>query len=378
MSVYLYNLSNNLAQLGSPVDIFTRAHREKDERILTIHKNVRVIHLLSESANDHRRGVWTFSKRMLQFISEKKLDYDIFHAHYFYSGLIGIEVSRKLDIPFVQTFHTLGIMKERYGGISSVGRKHDEKLITADANGIITSTPFEKNDLQTFYHADPGKLHIVSPGVNHNVFHPHNKSFSRTKLGLPKAKKTILFVGRIDPIKGLQLLIEAVSILSGKYPHFQKNFRVLLIGGDIASQVFWQHPEVKKIKQLIVKKEIECCVKFLGSRPHSLLPFYYSASDVTVMPSVYESFGLVALEAMASGACVLASRVGGLRYLVKDGVNGRLFENGDSLDLAQKLWELLQDSKKRTQFGENALKSSQAFCWDKQAAKIQSIYKTLL
>lgn len=376
MSVYLYNLSNSLAELGVAVDIYTRSHKENDEKILTIHKNVRVIHLWAVSSN-HTVEIKKFGEKMLKFMKGNSLTYDVIHAHYYYSGLVAMSILNALNAPFVQTFHTLGELKEQYTGDSQTRRKNTERVITQKADAIIASTPLEKDDLIGFYQVNKNKLHIISPGVNHRLFRPYNREFSRQKLLLPLQKKIILFVGRIDPIKGLQLLIESISYLSDQYPTFQNRYRVLLIGGDIGSLVFWHHPEVKKIKELIARKKIECCVKFLGSRPHSILPYYYSASDVTVLPSLYESFGLVVLEAMATGACVLASRVGGLGYLVRNGYNGKLFESGDMKDLSKNLWLLLQNPQECQRLSRNALYSSQQYCWSKQAQKILHVYTIL-
>lgn len=377
MSVYLYNLSNSLAELGHSVDIYTRAHKENDEKVLTIHKNVRVIHV-STVSNNHSIEVKKFGEKMRKFMKENNSAYDVVHAHYYYSGLVAMAIRDALKIPFLQTFHTLGELKEQYTKQFLTDRKNSEKVITQRADAIIASTPLEKKDLKRLYHVKKDKLHVISPGVNHRLFRPYSRIVARKKLHLPLQKKIILFVGRIDPVKGLQLLIESISYLSDLYPSFQNRYRVLLIGGDIGSLVFWQHPEVKKIKELIAKKGIECCVKFLGSRPHSILPYYYSASDVTILPSLYESFGLVVLEAMATGACILASRVGGLRYLVKDGINGRLFESGDIKDLSKNLWELLQNPQERHRLSLNALFSSQQYCWSKQAQKILNVYRSIL
>lgn len=374
MNIYVLNLANFLGKLGHQVDIYTRVHKENDEKILQIHKNVRIIHLAAANIKDTD----FFSDKVQLFIKKFKLNYDILHAHYFYSGLIGLELKKRLSIPLLATFHSLGKTKELYVGIRDAFRLNSEKKIVRFADGIIASTELEKNDLMENYKGKSKKVFVVSPGVNHHLFKPKNKVLSRVKLHLPLKPKIILFVGRIDPIKGISFLIEAIARLTRQYPTFEKNYRVLLIGGDISSSLFWQNAEVKKIKQLIISKKLECCVKFIGSRPHSLLADYYAASDVVVMPSLYESFGLVVLEAMSSGACVLVSKVGGLKYLVKDKINGRFFENGDIISLSSILWELLNNKNERLRLGSNAFASSQRFCWDIQAKKMEDVYKRFL
>jgi D-inositol-3-phosphate glycosyltransferase len=374
MNIYVLNLSNYLGKMGHKIDIYTRVHKTNDEKIIKLHENVRIIHLRGREVSNTDY----YSRNLLEFIRKNKLRYDIFHAHYFYSGVIGLLLRTHLKIPQLVTFHSLGKTKELYIGIKDKKRIPLEKKVIEAADGIVASTELEKNDLKEYYQTKGAKIFVVSPGVNHYLFKPQDKFSSRKKLLLPKNKKIILFVGRIDPIKGITLLIEAISALTKIYPTFQDNFRVLLIGGDIKSSIFWQNQEVKKIKQLIAQKELECCIKFIGSKPHRVLPYYYSASDVVVAPSLYESFGLVVLEAMATGACILASRAGGLKYLVKDRVNGRLFESGNTGDLAKILWELLNDQKQRKRLGKKAFSKSLRFCWDIQAKKMIDVYKHYL
>ncbi len=373
MNVYVLSLANNLGLLGHKVDIYTRTHREREEKILVINKNVRVIHL-SALKKDLYQDTQIFARKMSVFMDKNSLKYDLLHAHYFYSGLVGLKLKTKLAIQLFMTFHALGINKELYAGISDVKRIAAEKKISKTADAIISSVELEKKELVKNYQTE-ADIFVVPPGVNHQIFKKYDQSFARRKAGMPSRQKTILFVGRIDPIKGITLLIEAVSRLAKTYPNFENNFKVLLIGGDIQSHNFWKHPEVVKIKNLISKLDLSCCVKFIGAKPHHQLPYYYAGSDVVVMPSKYESFGLVVLEAMASGAAVVASEVGGLSSLLKDKVNGRLFKSGDVVNLSKIIWELILDDKQRENLGNNAIISSKNYCWDKQARKIIRIYK---
>lgn len=377
MNVYVLNLVNTLGKLGHRIDIYTRVHKEEDEKVLVLHENVRIIHLKTSKA-DLYRDVKYYSERLLDYIKGNQLSYNVLHSHYFYSGLIGVQLSSGLSLPHLHTFHTLGLVKRLYGGINDPKRIRAERLIIDKISAIIASTELEKDDLIKRYKVNSKKIFVVSPGVNHFLFKNLDRQFSRVKLNLPQDKKIILFVGRIDPIKGISFLIEAIGKLTQKYPSFENIYRVLLIGGDLQSRYFWQNQEVKKIQYLIAEKNLECCVKFIGSRPHTLLPYYYCAADIVVMPSVYESFGLVVLEAMACGSCILASRVGGLKYLIKDKLNGRLFDSGNIEQLGRIIWELLNDKQQRIKLGQRALNASQEFCWDKQAKKILDVYKCFL
>lgn len=377
MNVYVINLANNLGLLGHRVDIYTRTHKEDDERIIETHKNVRIIHL-TDRGEDHYKNVNSYTERFLEFMDKNSLRYDIFHAHYFYSGLIGLKLKEKLSIPLVFTFHAMGAMKDLYGGVRDEKRINAEKEIVKLTDSIISSVELERKELIQNYQAENKKIFTVPPGVNHHIFRKIDKKLARKKIGITRKKKIILFVGRIDPIKGITLLINAVARLSKIHANFENNFKVLLIGGDIGSRNFWRYPEVIKIQSLIEKLDLACCVKFIGAKPHYVLPYYYNASDVVVMPSKYESFGLVVLEAMASGACVIASKVGGLSYLITDKRDGRFFKSGDLQNLSEIIWELLNNDKQREDLGRSAIESSQKYCWDIQAEKVVSVYKKLI
>lgn len=377
MNVYILNCANYLGLLGHQVDIYTRTHQEQDEKVLETHKNVRLIHLKSP-LTVNIINAQKFAESIKRFINRNNLKYDIFHAHYYCSGLVGLSLKSDLKIPLAQTFHTLSMLKEKYAGIIDKDRFAIEKKITQNVDGIIASTELEKKDLIDEYGSLADKISVVQPGVNHKLFKPYNLRSSRLRLKLPRDKKIILFVGRIDPVKGIILLIQAISLLTKKYHFFNDKYRVYLIGGDINSRNFWQHKEVQKITSEIQKDNLTECIRFLGSVPHHMLPYYYSSADIVVLPSVYESFGFVILEAMACKSAVVASRVGGLKYLITDHVNGRLFRNGDVLHLSQVLWQLLNDKNQANKLKTSALNSSQKYCWDKQAKKLADVYRRLL
>lgn len=367
MNVYTLNLGYELGKRGHRVDIFTREHRGQKKGIINLKRNVRLIHLKA-TGDDHFRKGRQFGRNLIGFIKNDSGKYDIFHAHYYYSALSGIEVVKHVKAPLAVTFHTLGEMKKIYAGIIDKPRIETERGIVGKADALIASTELEKDELIRYYQANPEKIHVVIPGVDHRLFRPKNKAFSRRKLNLPKNKKIILFVGRIDPVKGINLLIEAVGGMQAQ---------VLLIGGDIESRRFWQNREVKRIKENIESNKLNSYVKFLGSKAHRLLPWFYSAADLVVLPSVYESFGFVILEAMACAAPVIVSRSGGLKYLIEDGKTGVFFESGNPADLAGKLKKLLRSEKQAVQMGIRAYGESQKYCWDKQAVKMVEVYRKI-
>lgn len=377
-NVYALNFANKLGELGHKVDIFTPLHGEHGRREeLNIHPNVSLIHLHRVSGDRYKDAV-LFADLVLDYIKKNSLFYNVIHANYYFSAIAGIVLKKKLSVPLVVTFHTLAVMKKRYADFTDHMRIAAEKNIVRLCDKIVASTQLEKKELVDEYGAESKKIDVVYPGVDHHIFKPYGKKWSRQKLRLPKNKKIILFVGRIDPIKGIRLLIDAIFEIVKNHKEFEKNFRVLLIGGDIKSRHFWNSHEVKNIRYLIGVNDLSCCIKFLGSRPHGILPYYYSASDVVVLPSFYESFGFVVLEAMACARAVVASKVGGLKFLIEDGVNGRLFEANNKNSLSSVLWETVSSEKLGNKLGREGLKYSQKFCWLTQAKKMLSVYNALI
>lgn len=374
MNIYVLNLANSLGKKGIKIDIYTPVHNDRDKNIITLHKNIRIIHIKLPKHNNPE----DFSDSILVFIRQNSLKYDLIHAHYYNSGVSGIILKKTLSLPLFTTFHSLGQTKEKYTGIKDNFRIKSEEEVVRLSDVIIASTELEKTDITDNYDGDCRKISVVTPGVNHKIFKPRNKILSRLKTGIPTKLPILLFVGRIDPIKGVCLLIEAIGHLVSKHKLSENKFRLIIIGGDIKSFRFWQNKEVVKIKQLIAEKDLECCIKFIGSKPHSMLPYYYCASDIVIMPSMYESFGLVVLEAMACGSCVLASKTGGLKYLIEEKVNGRFYDMGNIKDLAKKLLELLNNPKDRKRLGKKALYTSQDYCWDIQAGQVSDIYRKYL
>lgn len=376
MNVYISGLATALTGLGHRVDIFTRSYPGEKNKITKVGPYLRVIHFPARN-KDLYSNLSPFSQNILEFTKREKISYDILHSHYYYSALIASEL-KSFHIPLVHNFHSYGILKSKHLGITDAKRLASEKRICSFADAILTSTPIEKKDVIQFYSADEGKVFVISPGINHNVFRPYNKEFSRKKLNLATGKIYILFVGRIDPVKGIPVLIKAVSQILQRDVSLRERMEVLLIGGDISSRKFWMQEEVKIITKSIKKKNLEKNVRFMGSRSNNILPYYYSASDIVVLPSSFESFGLVILEAMACKACIVASKAGGPEYLIRDGRTGFLFDRENAGQFGDILYDLILNPKKRAESGKNAMGRSMDFCWSSQAEKIVELYKKII
>lgn len=377
MNVYIFNLANQLDIRNIKVDIYTRSHTEHHSSNVFLSKNICLIHLPVEAA-DHYVGSRIFAQKIIDYILENRIKYNLFHSHYYFSGLTGIILKNYFRIPLICSFHTLAEMKKKYAGIIDNKRISTERNIIKRVDAIIASTDLEKTELVTKYNSQESKINVISPGVDHLKFAPMSKTLSRKKLKLSQKFHYILFVGRIDPVKGILTLLAAIDSLNSKFKNFKNNNRLLIIGGDIKAENFWQLPETQKVLKFIKVKKLIGFTKLLGNIPHYSLQYYYSAADIVVMPSVYESFGLVLLEAMSSASTVLASAVGGLKYLVQNKKNGLLFENGNSLDLSEKLSILLGSKNLRRILSKNAFNFSLKYNWSDHAGKVLNLYKKLV
>ncbi len=382
MNVYILSLYKELAKLGWQIDVYTRFRGYEKEQVVYAASGFRIIHIpLSkvDLTKQYLRGfVDEFVTGIVNFAAQKEISYDVMHAHYFLSGLAALKLKERWSIPLVSTFHTLGVMKRLYGGRQDTQRIEDEKQIVNNSDRLVVSTPLEGDELVSYYQADRNHVEVVTPGVDHTIFKPRDKHEVRKQLGIPLDRKVIVFAGRIDPIKGITVLIEALGNLRATHAEFHECVCTYLIGGDIEKDEFWELPEVVKIQSLIKKHNIDCCVEFIGAKPHDELALYYTAADVVVAPSLYESFGLSTLEAMAAGSTVVASKVGGLSFLIQDTVTGRLFTNKSSIDLARVLEDVVHDTAARTILGRNAFEFAKQFSWSKQAQKIANIYQQFL
>lgn len=353
MSIYIREMTRSLGVKGASVDIFTGSHGKAN--ILKISNNIRIIHLKHSRVHPA-----LFTENLSNFIKKNPRKYDIVYSHYFTSGLVGLEIKRAHNLPLIQTFHTLAKIKEQYAGIPDEKRAQFEKSIIDNADKIIVSTEQEKKDVIRFYEGNKHSIVVIAPGVDHRVFMKRDKQKARTKLQLPEDRKLILFIGRIDEIKGINILCSAIKELNKKFSGFSTMARTIIIGGD----------EKKG-------KREDSGIQMVGSKSHSELRYYYNAADLIVVPSYHETFGLVALEAMSSQSAVIGSDTGGIKTLITDKVNGRLFPKGNATALAAVIWELLNDEKERERLGRNALLKSYFYDWADSADAVLKIAQSL-
>jgi D-inositol-3-phosphate glycosyltransferase len=239
----------------------------------------------------------------------------------------------------------------------------------------VVATLAEKTQLRFLYHASDRKMVIIPPGVDTCHFYPIPADEAKQFIGLKPEDRMVLFVGRIEPLKGVDTLIHAVSC-----PDIQRLHRpvhLAIIGGEPDALPENMSEEMARLQKLCDDLCMERMVVFLGKRGQDTLPYYYSAAEVLVMPSLYESFGMVALEAMACGTPVVASEVGGLGYLVQDGQTGYTIPDSDPAALCDKLSHLLGDSHLRETMGSCAAQYALNYAWGKIAAQMVEVYQEL-
>ena len=373
MNVYIKQVAEELGRRGIWVDIFTRYHDREDPEIVQISDRARVIHITAGPYSDDKNNLLAhlpaFIRGILEYTRRERISYDIVHSHYWLSGRIGLILGRHWHIPHVASFHTLAEvkMRARVGENETEHRASGERKIIAMADHVLAFSEHEKEAMVRLYGARPDKVGVIPGGVDTELFSPMDRDLARQTLGLQHSQ-IVLYVGRIEPLKGVDILLRAVSQLDRS-----QLIRTIIIGGDLEGD-----QEIMRLKALSVDLGISQFVSFMGSLEQQALPSYYNAADICVVPSYYESFGLVALEAMACGTPVIASRVGGLPTFVKDSLTGYLISWHCPESFADGLEVLLYSHGMRKFMGEAARETALGMGWPNVVDQLISLYKELL
>jgi D-inositol-3-phosphate glycosyltransferase len=386
MNVYVRELTLELGRMGIHVDVFTRSQDEHVPHVLhDLGFGNRVVHVpagpeVPLPKRELAEYIPQFADGIKRFVAEKGIQYNVIHSHYWMSGVAAEALSDVWGgVPIVQMFHTLGEMKNRVARSKEERegeyRLNGERRVLRRAGRVIAATPAEQAQLEWLYKADARKVVIIPPGVDLSHFYPIPVDEARQFIGLAPDARMILFVGRIEPLKGLDTLIKAVACLGLK--DMREPVHLAVIGGDPDAAPTEMTAEMARIQKICDDLTVGKMVAFLGKRGQDTLPYYYSAAEALVMPSHYESFGIVALEAMACGTPVIASQVGGLAFLVQDGVTGYQVPDDDHDALCEKLTALLGDASLRQTLGRNAAKYAQNYAWEKITRKIVEVYREL-
>ncbi len=375
MNVYIAELTAQLGMGGCAVDIYTRADQPGLPRIVELAPNVRVVHIEAgplEVLSPIEVHAWTstFTAEVMAFAAADSCEYELIHSHYWLSGLSGVELANHWRIPHVAMFHTLGEVKNRARRAEQepLLRIEGERDVVREADRLICATPHERDFLVQLYGADRECIDVVPPGVDLDLFSPGDQAAARAGLGLG-SEPIVLFVGRMEPLKGVDILIRAAGVVD-----LDTTITVLVAGGDPEADQSTTAALVELASELGIGDQVQ----FVGTLPREQLPLYYQAADVCVVPSYYESFGLVAVEALASGTPVIATRVGGLQYTVRDGQTGYLVSWRCPEPFAERMETLLENDELRGRFAAAAPESVRRFSWDLVAEQIVVVYEDVL
>ena len=387
MNVYVRDLTRELGRMGVHVDVFTRSQDEHVPHVVhELGYGNRVVHVTAGpevpvAKQDLPDYIPEFVAGIKSFAAEKGFQYDLIHSHYWMSGLAAESLSDAWGgTPIVHMFHTLGEMKNRIARSDdereSPERIAAEQRILDRADRIVVATLAEQTQLRFLYKVNERKLEVIPPGVDTSHFYPIPPDEAKQYLGLNPEDRMVLYVGRIEPLKGVSTLIEAMSCL--KFKDQSGPVHLAIIGGEPDVTPEEMSTEMAHLQKLSDDLAMDQTVVFLGKRGQNTLPYYYSAAEVLVMPSHYESFGMVALEAMACGTPVIASDVGGLGFLVQDGETGYTVPDGEPDKLCEKLTLLLGDHALRERMGQRAVEVAQSYDWEKIAKQIVDVYEGLI
>ena len=369
MNVYVRELARELASIGCQVDVFTRTHDPDEPQVIPICEGARVVHLEDGPPDSPLDDLYsftpTFADAITRFQQRQGIRYSLLHSHYWLSGVVADDLSRCWSAPHIATFHTLARTKNRAraGERESERRAAAEQNVIDHASAVVVSTDIEREDIHRLYGSNGTAIEVIPPGVDANLFQPMDKDEARKRLDLPD-RKTILYVGRVEPLKGLDILLGAMPLL-----HDTPAVHLLIVGGNPE-----EDSEFERLKILAKRLDISDIVTFTGSVNQDELPVYYSAADIFVLPSWYESFGLVALEAMSCGTPVVVSRVGGLKTFVEHGKTGYLVPWRCPEAFARSLETLLANPSLRNAMGSEARDRALGMRWADMANRMLACY----
>ena len=381
MNVYVVESAKKMAQAGVSVDIFTRANHPNLPETVEIADGVNVKHLvagpfegLSKEELPSQLGALTSS--FMNYQKQLPNDYySLLHSHYWISGQLGWMVSERTGTPLIHTMHTTAKVKNLNLADSEKPepqtRAIGEEQVVKASTGLIANTDAEAASLVSLYDACPDNVFVVAPGVDLQTFSPGSgKSAARVKLNIAPDAIMLTFVGRIQPHKGPDVLLRAVSEMVTHSPHLKAKLAVVIMGGASGSGV----NELESLKVLAKFLKIDDVTHFIEPVSRELLPDWYRASDLVCVPSYSESFGLVALEAQACGTPVVATAIGGLRTAVSDGISGSLVDGHDPKAWSAVISRLIAEPQRRLLLSMGAVVHASHFGWENTAHKTLEVY----
>ena len=379
LNVYVREVCSAFSDRGIATDVFTRLQSQDDPAIESVAPLSRVIYLAAGKGLDKYSLINeapAFASQIGAFAEIQGIQYDLLFSHYWLSGEVACVLRPQLAAGWAHVAHTLGVVKNKH--LASGARPEPqmririEAEIAQQADLLIASTPDEREELVNSYGASPQRVFIVPPGVDLATFRPLDREEARRKIGYSGRGSLLLFVGRLERLKGVEIAIHALALLADRA---HPDLRLLVLGEDSRDG---DESEKERLKEIASSLGVRDRVDFLGSVVHHELPYFYAAADACIMPSYSESFGLVGLEAQACGCPVVASDVPGLRSVVRDGVSGYLIDGNDPAAYADRIGRLLADPELKQHMGRHASMLAQRFSWTRTADSLEALFDSTM
>jgi D-inositol-3-phosphate glycosyltransferase len=383
MNVYVAEIARRLAAHGIEVEIFTRAVCRDTPPLVELAPGVLVRSVVAGPFEELDKTelpaqVCPFTLEVLRAEAEAEPGrYDLVHAHYWLSGKVGAAVKERWGVPLVQSMHTLGRVKNASLAAGDAaepdGRIQGEHEVVAAADRLVANTPEEARQLIELYGADPAKVAAISPGADLSIFRPgaHGRRMARQRLGIRQDAVVLMFAGRVQPLKGPDIVLKTAAKLLEGDQELKDRLQVVLVGGPSGRR---DRADPDRMRELAAALNIDGIVRFEPPCPQPELAEWYRAATVVLTPSHSESFGLVALEAQACGTPVVAARVGGLRTAVRDGFSGMLIDGHDPQVWARAIEGLIAQPRRLEELSEGAVRHASAFGWSATVDRLVAVY----
>ena len=381
MNVYVIELARRLALRNIAVEIYTRATSSDLPPLVEASPGVHVRHVHAGPFEGLAKGelpgqMCVFAREVLR--AEAQHDqgwYDLVHSHYWLSGQVGALVRDRWSVPLAHSMHTMAKVKNEALATGDtpepLARLIGEEQVVEAADMLIANTDSEAKQLINLYNADPARVEVVNPGVDLSVFRPVGQAAARARLGLSADAHVLLFAGRIQPLKAPDVLLHAVASLISRDPTLRSRLVVPVVGGPSGTGL--EHPE--SLAQLAQSLGIADVVRFIPPVAQPVLVDWYAAATLVCVPSYNESFGLVAVEAQATGTPIVAAAVGGLTTVVRDGVSGLLVEGHDPDDYARVIERVINQPALRAELAAGAVEHAASFAWERTADRMVEVYR---
>lgn len=377
-NIYVAAIARHLASLGHRVDVFTRRDEPDVPEIVEWHPGVRVVNVpAGPPAYVRKEDVLAFMPEFAAFVQRFAAGegYDLAHANFFMSGLVASQLKHALGLPFVVTFHALGLVRRLHQGAADEfppRRIAIEREVMRDADAIVAECPEDHDHLVSLYDADSRKVAVVPCGFATEDFWPIAPGFARRALGLPCDVPLLLSVGRLVPRKGLDNIVRGLGILVHR---LGVPAQLLVVGGNSDIPDAATTPEIGRLRALAAEEGVAEHITFTGRRSREVLKLYYSAADAFVTTPWYEAFGMTPIEAMACGTPVVGSSVGGIKYSVLDGRTGFLVPPNDAAALADRVHEICCSPRLAERLSVAAVNRAYGlFRWERVTEQLATLY----